>query len=40
MKKTVLALMCAALIILSCGCANYAFEQTGGYIVTDRKSVV
>lgn len=38
-KKTVLALMCAALIILSCGCANYAFEQTGGYIVTAKEAL-
>ncbi|MCE5236121.1 MAG: rhodanese-like domain-containing protein [Clostridiaceae bacterium] len=39
MKRTVLALLCAALILVSCGCANYAFEQTGGYIVSPQEAL-
>lgn len=31
--------MCAALIILSCGCVTYAYEATGGYIVTAKDAL-
>lgn len=39
MRKTALALLCAVVIALSSGCVSYAFEQTGGYVVTAKDAL-
>lgn len=39
MKKTVLALVLAVLLMMVTGCANYDFEPTGQYIVTAKDAL-
>lgn len=39
MKKTVLAIVIAAVLVIAAGCVNYDFEQTGQYIVTAKTAL-